>query len=121
MWMAKEILDLDKLIPDDRIIRLAGREINVSKIPSQVTLEMASKSEVLQSGSDESFDEVFDMILKICNANKSENEEEVTKEWIVSNTSMDQLLTLIEFVMKPLNDRAAEGNKKGKKQGSKNQ
>ncbi|GAE27028.1 hypothetical protein JCM9140_3140 [Halalkalibacter wakoensis JCM 9140] len=105
-----EILDLDKIIPKKRIVKLSGKEIDVSKIPSEVTLELAEKAEMLQSGSSESFPMVFDMMIKICNA--TNQSEEVTKDWLVKNTSMEQLTVLMEFIMKPIRDRA-EKNQKG--------
>jgi len=99
-----KILDLDKLIPDQRIVRLAGEDIDVSKIPSRVTMEVAEKADVLQSGSQESFPILLDMIVKICKPSK----QDITQDWIVDNTSMDQLLALIEFVLEPLQEKASE-------------
>lgn len=105
--MAQEILDLDKLIPKQRVVKLAGKEIDVSKIPSRVTLEIAKKSDVLQSGSEESFPILLDVIVKICRPSFSE----ITDDWIIDNTSLDQLLALIEFILKPIKDRAANNSK----------
>lgn len=102
------ILDLDKLIPAQRIVRLAGADIDVSKIPSRVTLELAEKSEILKSGSDESFPVLLDLIVKICKPSKTD----ITTEWLIDNTSFEQLMAMVEFVLKPMKDRA-EG--KGKK------
>lgn len=104
-----EILDLDKLIPQKRIVKLAGKEIDVSKIPSEVTLEIVEKIDVLSSGESESFPLVFDMIVKICNA--TDPDEEITKDWLVKNTSLDQLITLMEFVMEPVRERAEQQGK----------
>ena len=103
-----KILDLDKLIPEKRIVKLAGEEIDVSKIPSRVTMEVASKADVLQSGSSASFPILLDMIVKICRPSK----EDITQDWIVDNTSIDQLLKLIEFVLEPLQEKVdeVEGN-----------
>lgn len=105
--MAQEILDLDKLIPEERIIRLAGEEINVTKIPSRVTLEIAKKSDVLKSGSEESFPILLDLVVKICKPSKPD----ITTDWIIDNTSLDQLLALIEFILKPIKDRVATNGK----------
>lgn len=105
--MSQEILDLDKLIPEQRIIRLAGNEIDVSKIPSRVTLEIAKKSDVLKSGSEESFPVLLDLVVKICKP----SQPDITSDWIVDNTSLDQLLALIEFILKPIKDRSAGGGK----------
>lgn len=99
-----KILDLDKLIPEQRIVRLAGEEIDVSKIPSRVTMEVAKKADVLQSGSNESFPLLIDMIVKICKPSKPD----ITQDWVIDNTSMDQLLAFIEFVLEPLQEKANE-------------
>lgn len=96
-----KILDLDKLIPEQRTIVLAGEEIDVSKIPSRVTMEVAEKAELFKEQSADSFPVLLDMIVKICKPSK----EDITKDWIVDNTSMDQLLALIEFVLQPLQDK----------------
>ncbi|KAB2337656.1 hypothetical protein F7731_08670 [Cytobacillus depressus] len=112
--MAQEILDLDKLIPEQRIIRLAGKEIDVSKIPSRVTLEIAKKSDVLKSGSEESFPVLLDLVVKICKP----SQPDITSDWIIDNTSLDQLLALVEFILKPIKDRT---DGEGKNEASPNQ
>lgn len=106
--MSQEILDLDKIVADERIVRLAGKEINVTKIPSRVTLEIAEKSDVLESGSNESFTLLLDIIVKVCKP----SQPDITRDWIIDNTSLDQLLALIEFILKPIKDRAATGDGK---------
>lgn len=100
-----KILDLDKLVPDKRIVKLAGKEIDVSKIPSRVTLEIAQKSDVLKSGSEESFPLMLDMVVKICKPSVPD----MTSDWLVDNTSLDQLMALIEFVLEPVQKRAEKG------------
>ncbi|WP_284037462.1 hypothetical protein [Neobacillus sp. 114] len=105
--MAQDILDLDKLIPEQRIVRLSGKEIDVSKIPSRVTLEIAKKSDVLKSGSEESFPLLLELIVKICKP----SQPDITSEWIIDNTSLDQLMALIEFILKPIKDRASGNGK----------
>lgn len=105
--MAQEILDLDKIVTDERIVRLAGKDIDVSKIPSRVTLEIASKSDKLKEGSEESFPIMLDLVVKICKPSFPE----VTKDWIIDHTDLNQLLALIEFILKPIKDRAKSNEK----------
>ncbi|MBS4191743.1 hypothetical protein KHA94_16255 [Bacillus sp. FJAT-49705] len=105
----QEILDLDKFIPAKRIVKLAGKVIDVSKIPSEVILELAKKKTVLDSETDESFDMVFDLAVKICNA--CNPDDEITKKWLVGKTSIEQLLAMLEFIMKPLKDRSSKNGK----------
>ena len=105
----QEILDLDKIIPKKRIVKLAGKKIDVSKIPSEVILEIAKKKTVLDTGTDESFDMIFDLAVKICNAGNVD--KEITKEWLIGKTSIEQLMAMIEFIIKPLKERAANNGK----------
>ncbi|MEK8132909.1 hypothetical protein WMW72_34010 [Paenibacillus filicis] len=101
-----QILDLDKVIAAQRIVKLAGKEIDVSKIPSRVTLELAEKSDELKSGGKNSFPMVLEMVVKVCKPSFPE----ITKDWIVDNTSLDQLTALIDFILNPVKERA-EGKK----------
>lgn len=103
-----KILDLDKLIPDQRIVRLAGVDIDVSKIPSRVTMELSKKQKVFKEASEESFPALIEMIIKIMKPSKPD----VTDDWLIDNTSMDQLLALIEFVLEPLQDKVEETQSK---------
>lgn len=112
--MGQEILDLDKLIPSQRIVKLGGKTIDVSKIPSRVTLEIAQKSDVLKSGTEDSFPILLNLIVNICKPSSPD----ITTEWLIDNTSLDQLLALIEFILQPIKDRT-EG--KGKNEESPNQ
>jgi len=97
-----EILDLDKLIPDQRLIRLAGKEIDVSKVPTRVVLEIEKNKGKLQSGGDETFDMLLDLVCKICRPSFPE----ITTDWLVDNTDFVQLQALLEFVMKPIREKA---------------
>jgi len=103
-----KILDLDKLIPDKRVVRLAGVEIDVSKIPSRVTMELSEKAAVFKEANEESFPALLDMIVKICKP----SQPDITQDWIIDNTSMDQLLALVEFVLEPLQEKVAESQAK---------
>ena len=108
--MAKpELLDLDKLIPDKRAIKLAGREIDVSKVPTRVVLEIEKNKDKLKSGSDETFDLMLDLVCKIIKPSFPE----ITVDWLVDNTDFMQLQALLEFVMKPIREKA-EKSVKGK-------
>lgn len=99
-----EILDLDKLKPKKRIVKLAGKEIDVSVIPSEVTLELAEKIDDIDMSSPKSFDLVFDMVIKICNVMNFD--EKITKDWLIKNTSLEQLMAMLEFIMRPIRERA---------------
>lgn len=96
------ILDLDQIIPEERVVILATKRIDVSRIPSRVTLDIAKNSDKLQSGNQDSFPMLLEQVANILRPSFPE----VTVDWIVDNTDLNQLLKLIEFVLEPVKDRA---------------
>lgn len=103
-----KILDLDQLVPDKKIVKLAGEEIDVSIIPTRVVLEMEKKKTLLMSGKDESFPMLLNMIVKVMRISKPE----ITEDWLIDNTNMNQLIALITFIMEDLEEKANEGQPK---------
>lgn len=106
------ILDLDKVVPAERIVILSGKKIDVSRIPSRVTLDIAKDQDKLKNGGDDSFSAVLKQIICICKPSFPD----ITEEWIADNTDFEQLMQLIEFVLAPLKERA--GTEPGKNEGS---
>lgn len=116
MSKAPEILDLDKLIPDQRIVRLAGKDIDVSKVPTRVVLEIEKNKDQLQG--DGSFNMVLDMACKICKPSFPE----ITVDWLIDNTDINQLRAMLEFIMKPIREKAEKAaTKAGKNEESPSQ
>ena len=103
-----QILDLDKIIEDTRIVKLAGKEIDVSILPSRVTIELAANQSKMKESDNESFHMLVDMVVKVCQP----SDPTITRDWIIDNTSFQQLLKLIEFILAPLNERAQATGKK---------
>jgi hypothetical protein len=99
------ILDLDTLIPEKRIIKLAGKEIDVSMIPSRVMLKVIKKLDVFaemgENLSDDSFFEIADIAVDIC----KRSFPEITVEWLIDNTDIIQLIELLQFIVSPLRSK----------------
>jgi hypothetical protein len=99
------ILDLDTLIPEKRIIKLVGKEIDVSMIPSRVMLKVIKKLDVFaemgENLSDDSFFEIADIAVEIC----KRSFPEITVEWLIDNTDIIQLIELLQFIVSPLRSK----------------
>lgn len=106
-----EILDLDALVPERRIVKLAGKEIDVSVIPSGVILEIEKKKSKLRSGGDETFDLMLDLVCKICKPSFPE----IKPQWLIDRTDFNQLQALMEFVMAPIREKAEKAAAKAGK------
>jgi hypothetical protein len=109
-----KIRDFDKVVREQRIARICGEEVDVTKIPSRVTLEMtkfADNAEAMKS--EESFYTVVDLVAKAC----SPSNPKITADWLLDNTDFETLMDFCEFVMEPIRERAARqaGGTPGKK------
>lgn len=96
------ILDLDNIVQEERIIKLKGKEIKVTTVPSKVTLKADKIYDELDENDPESFQKLVDLAYEMIEAQN--NDEEITKQWIIDNTGFRQLVKLLEFTLAPLNE-----------------
>jgi hypothetical protein len=105
-----EFKDFDSLIVEKRVAKIAGREIDISKIPARIVLEQAKFRDDILSGKVKSFLEqqkkTFEMVERICRV----SDPDFKVENIIDDITVDQLLDFIDFVIEPLNK--PKGNKK---------
>ncbi len=104
------IHDLDVLRPKPEFVKLGGYQIDISFIPSGIALEIMSlKSELtdltdtpekvakIESGGIEAI-KSFDITAEVCAKITETQHKEMTKEWLLKNTDMLQLKSLIEYI-----------------------
>jgi hypothetical protein len=107
-----EFKDFDSLLPERRVAKIAGREIDVSKIPARIVLEQAKFRDDILSGKVKSFLEqqkrTFEMVERICRV----SDPDFKVENIIDDITVDQLLDFIDFVIEPLNRPRIKDNKK---------
>lgn len=99
--MADKILNLNELVPDRRIIKLADKEIDVSRIPSRVTFDLIKNSEKLSKETDDSLDVLMGLVVKIC----KQSCPDITEDWLIDNTDIEQWQALIKFVLEPIQEK----------------
>lgn len=100
---APEILDLDTILPPARIVKLAGKEIDVSTVPARTALGIIRDRERLQEGSEESIDLLLDYTAQVCAGSFPGQTDKEVREWLIENIrDMNQLLRLVEFALEPL-------------------
>lgn len=101
------IRDFDKIVRQPRKARIAGEEVDVTKIPSRVTLEMAKFADNKGMGSDETFYKVLELVAKACQPSN----KKITADWLLDNTDFDQMMDFCEFVLEPIRKRAEKAEK----------
>ena len=109
----KIIHDLDLLRPPAEWVKLGGKEIDISFIPSGIAIDMIQLQEKLQRSTKDK--EQFEVAAELCARMTSIQHKDMTKEWLLKNTSMEQLYALMRYVFNSVNRSLdSTGNKKGK-------
>lgn len=108
-----EFKDFDKVLPEKRIAKIAGKEIDVSKLPARLVLEQAKFRDDILSGKIKSFTEqqnkTFETVEKVCRVSDPDFKiEEIIDD---NDVTVEQLLQFIEFVLEPLNSRNKDKKK----------
>ncbi len=105
-----KVHDLDKLKPEPIMVKLGGKEIDISFVPSGVALEMMRIREKLEAltGSSDKLKKIeegggeaqqsFLLAAEICALLTKAQYEEMDREWLLNNTNVQQLKVLIELI-----------------------
>jgi len=115
------IHDLDLLRPSPEYVRLGGKDIDISFIPSGIAIDIIMLKEKLDKSKKEK--ESFGYAADLCAAITGIQHEEMTKEWLLKNTSMDQLYALMVHIFTSVNqslETVEDENIKGRKAVKKN-
>jgi len=113
--MSATFKDFDKLLPEVRVAKLAGKEIDVSKLPSRTSIEMAAfRDSILKSKvtSEEAALKSIEIVANACA--KTNPELDITTDWLLDNTHHEQLIAFMDFVLEPIN-KPDKSDKKDKK------
>jgi hypothetical protein len=93
-----KIEDLDVLLPEKRIIRIGGKDIDVSFIPCAITFEVdkiirelttISKETILDNG--EGTKRAFNLSVKLCSVFCEHKFPELDETWFMENTDPIQI------------------------------
>lgn len=95
---ATDVIDLDVLRPEPRMLLLAGRQIDVSFVPAGVTFELEAlvremsglNAEQVQEGG-EAARRGFELAIDLCVLFCRRKFPDMDREWFLSNTDAGQL------------------------------
>ena len=105
---APQFKDFDKVIRPERKARIAGEDVDVSKIPSRVTLEIAKlNDDVKELNSEQGFYKSVDLVAKACQPSNSK----ITANWLLDNTDFETLMEFMDWVLEPVKQRTEKNRK----------
>ena len=104
-----EIIDLDVLRPQQVVVELAGKQIDVSYIPVGITFDVDAivqkmvgyTEEMVQAGGDAAR-EALDLSIRLCSVFCSVKYSELDEEWFRTNVSSGQLQRLAQVISETL-------------------
>ena len=106
------IHDLDILRAPPEYVKLAGKNIDISFIPSGIAIDITNLEEELHAlvGTKEKMEEVeaggeaatkaFELSAELCAVITSSQHKEMTKDWLLKNTNVWQLRRLMDYISK---------------------
>lgn len=122
--MTEDLLtNFEILEPPKRTAVLLGETVDISKIPARVSLKFIAFSKKhdikkFENASEESLDmsvleDIIDIVGIIC----EKSNEKITKDWLLDNLSIADLMKFVKFVFSgitQLNDEGKAGGEDGK-------
>lgn len=111
-----EILDLDVLAPERRVVKLGGNKIDVSIIPLALTFRITKLTTAMaeldpakmSEGEDETVQKAFELQTQLCVAFCEHQYPKMTREWFEKNVDARQVAGLASSIKDAL-VRAYEG------------
>ena len=129
--MSEEIIDLDKIAPPKRVVKIKGKEIDISVIPFKISLQLMQHSndftklgEMVKDGSIHSEEQgeyiakQLETMYSVTRDILKNADKDITDEWIDQNMSSNQMILLINRVIDFINEELGEPKKVEKPQGS---
>lgn len=104
--VADNVVDLDVLRPEPRFVKLGGKEIDVSFIPTGITFEIDAvvremgklDQAAVQAGEGEDARRGFDLTVELCSLFCRRKHPEMTPEWFGEHTDAGQLSVFAEAI-----------------------
>ncbi len=107
--------NFDAVIRPDRKGIIGGEEVDVSKIPSRVALELAEMKDTIKKDDDNAFYKSIELVAKACQPSN----KKITAEFLLDNTDIETLLDIVDWVLEPILKRSEESAKNPPAQASK--
>ena len=106
-----KVLDLDKFLPEEKILKLGGREFDITTVPFIITLQVyevipiMTKIEQAISIPVEDYEKLLDVIFKVLQVSSPD----LDRKWLEKNINIQRFNELMPFIFTALFD---DGKKK---------
>ena len=115
----KQILDLETLKPEELVVRVADREINISNIPFEIALDVLDKVDELREKEEYTKRKLLEVFQGIVVEVLHAADESIDESWVRKNVNAFQMMRLIDKIVNPILDGLGMGETQGNVSGSK--
>jgi hypothetical protein len=115
----KQILDLETLKPEELVVRVAGREIDISNIPFEIALDVLEQVDELRGKENYTKRELLKIFQGIVINVLHAADESIDETWVRKNVNAFQMMRLIDRIVNPILDGLGMGDTQGNVSGSK--
>ena len=113
------IADLDTLRPKSEYVKLGGNDIDISFVPSGVAIDLLGLKKELDDLAVEkdknpvSEKKAFELVADMCAMITEAQYPDMTKKWLMKNTTINQLYALMMHVYRGVNESLGVDDEEG--------
>lgn len=85
--MADSIFEISEIIPDKRIVRVLGYDVDITRIPAKYTLQMMKLGASGGESNPDNVEKMIDIIAGICQS----SQPTLTREWLLDNLDFPEI------------------------------
>lgn len=100
--MEDKIVDLDVIKPQQKKIKIAGKEIDLSIIPFERILDVIENIDTVDENDKGYTKAILGNFNKVMRDILKDSDKEITDEWIDKNIDYTRMLALIQEIIMPL-------------------
>lgn len=106
--------DFDALLPEKRIAKLGGENIDITVIPARVALKFIDFSkkysaESLKTMDNTNFDSgMIDSVLEIVELICARSSSKITKDWLLDNMDIKTLMEFVNFIFEGITNTESD-------------
>lgn len=94
---SKMYLDLDALVPDAKLVKLAGKEFDVSQLPLGLVVKVTKMQSRLKDSEEDAAGQL-DVVIELVSDIFQVTDETATPEWVMSHLTLEQMIALVDFI-----------------------
>ena len=109
-----QVLDLDKFVPEEKIVKLGNKEFDITVVPFEISLQIYDLIPMIQNLekgeiTEEDYDKLFNILYRIL---KNSNDE-IDEKWLRKQINLSRFKELMPFIFSSVFGDESKKNEEG--------